>query len=307
MVFHTSKPSPSILSALFFVTLFASFPFFTISADLTNLIYKGCANQNFQDPNGVYKQNLKSLFDSLVSQSSQKTYFSTTFGDGQNAILGVYQCRGDLSTSDCSLCVKKIPALAKKLCGEVVAARVQLGGCYLRYEVAGYKQVPGTEFLFKICGKDQASGVSAGFADKRDTAFGMVENGVKNGSGGFYIGTYQSLYILGQCEGDLGSEDCGDCVKSADQKAKSDCNGAISAQIYLQKCYISYKFYPNGVTGITSSSSSSSSGSRHHTQRTVAIAVGGIAAFGFLVVCLMFVKQLMKSMKKHGGKHGDYR
>ncbi|XP_009370388.2 LOW QUALITY PROTEIN: plasmodesmata-located protein 1 [Pyrus x bretschneideri] len=299
MVFPTSNPSPSIFSALFFFTLLASFPFSTISADLTNLIYKGCANQNFQDPNGTYKKNLKSLFDSLVSQSSQKTYFSSTFGDGQTAIVGTYQCRGDLSTSDCNLCVKNIPALANKLCGEVVAARVQLGGCYLRYEVAGFQQVPGTQFLFKICRKNQASGVSAGFADKRDKAFGMVENGVKNGSAGFYTGTYQSVYILGQCEGNLGSGDCGDCVKIADQRAKSDCNGSFSGQIYLQKCYISYNFYPNGVTSIASSS-----GSRHHTQRTVAIAVGGLAAFGFLVVCLMFVKQLMK--KKHGGKHGDY-
>lgn len=46
-------------------------------------------------------------------------------------------------------------------------------------------------------------------------------------------------------------------------------------------------------------------GSKHHTtQKTVAIVVGGVAAMGFLVVCLMFVKSLMK--KKRGAKYGDY-
>ncbi|KAL6271345.1 hypothetical protein ACE6H2_028256 [Prunus campanulata] len=294
-----TKLSPFMCSALLFYTVFASFPFAITSADFTNLVYKGCASQKFQDPSS--SQALKSLFDSLVSQSSQKTFFSTTSGEGQNAISGLYQCRGDLTASQCNSCVKKIPTLASKFCGEVVAARVQLSGCYLRYEIAGFKQVSGTEFLFKICKSNQASG-SSGFEEKRDSAFAMVENGMKNGTGGlFYAGTYQSVYVLGQCEGDLGTGDCGDCVKSADQKAKTECGDSISGQIYLQKCYINYSYYPNGVPSITSSSGTV--GSRNHTQRTVAIAVGGLAAFGFLVVCLMFVRQLMK---KHGGKHGDY-
>lgn len=41
-------------------------------------------------------------------------------------------------------------------------------------------------------------------------------------------------------------------------------------------------------------------GQQNHTQRTVAIAVGGVAALGFLLVCLMFVRSVMR---KRGGKH----
>lgn len=40
---------------------------------------------------------------------------------------------------------------------------------------------------------------------------------------------------------------------------------------------------------------------QEHTQRTVAIAVGGLAAFGFVIVCLLFLKSVMK---KRGGKRG---
>ncbi|KAI4301039.1 hypothetical protein L6164_034358 [Bauhinia variegata] len=277
----------------FLFTVVALFLRSISAADNTNLVYKGCADQKLQDPSGIYSQNLKALLASLVAQSGQKAFSTTTSGDGQNAIIGLYQCRGDLSNSDCYKCVSRIPDMLDKLCGKVVAARVQVGGCYLRYEIVGFKQVPETQLLYKTCGSIQASG--SGFDDRRDTAFGMVENGVKSSGSLFYTGSYQSLYVLGQCEGDLANNDCGDCMKSAEEQAKAQCGYSISAQIYLHKCYISYSFYPNGVPTVQHSS-----GTGQHTERTVAIAVGGFAALGFLIVCLLFVKS---ALKKRGGKY----
>lgn len=40
---------------------------------------------------------------------------------------------------------------------------------------------------------------------------------------------------------------------------------------------------------------------KQDTQKTVAIAVGGLAAFGFVIVCLMCLKSVLK---RKGGKHG---
>ena len=140
----------------------------------------------------------------------------------------------------------------------MAAARVQLSGCYLRYEVVGFKQVPKTQLLYKVCGSKKMEDV--GFEGKRDSAFEMVESGVKGGGGGgggggglFYTGSYQSLYVLGQCEGDLGSDDCGDCIRSAEEQVKVQCGDSISAQVYLHSCYISYSFYPDGVPSMSSS------------------------------------------------------
>ncbi|XVF21514.1 hypothetical protein REPUB_Repub12eG0096400 [Reevesia pubescens] len=291
------RKSLSLLSVfLFSVTIFlGAFPFVAIAADYTTLVFKGCANQKFQDPSGVYLQNLKNLMSTLVSQSSQKTFSNTTSDQDPNAIMGLYQCRGDLTTSQCYSCVSKIPQISDKLCGKAVAVRVQLSGCYLRYEIVGFKQVPETEFLYKVCGSSQASGTD--FESKRDTVFDMAVDGVKSGNSLFYTGDYQSVYVLGQCEGDLSTSDCGDCVKTAFETAKDDCGNSVSGQVYLQKCYISYSYYPNGVPTI---SSPSGTGTRQHTQKTVAIAVGGVAALGFIVVCLMFLKSIMK---KRSSKH----
>ncbi|KAG9149436.1 hypothetical protein Leryth_003375 [Lithospermum erythrorhizon] len=221
-----------------FSLLFLILSLYTIlsfSADQTNMVFKGCANQKFQDPTGAYSQTLDSLYDTLIAQSATSKFYKTTSGQGQTAIFGLFQCR----------------------------ARVQLGGCYMRYEVSGFKEVSGTELLYKICGSTQASG--AGFGDRLDTALGEIVKGVGNGNG-YYAGGYESVYVLGQCEGDLGSNDCVQCVKNAIQNAKSECGYSISAQIYLQDCYISYSYYPNGVPR-----KSVSSGTKQNTQRTIAM------------------------------------
>ncbi|KAJ7972592.1 Cysteine-rich repeat secretory protein 3 [Quillaja saponaria] len=267
MGIHT-KPFTLLSLSLIVFSVSGFFHFFlyaTTAADTTNLVYKGCAAQKFQDTPEIYSQNLKTLFASLVSQSGQKGFSSATSGQGQNGIMGLYQCRGDLTNSECYNRVSKIPAMVDKLCGKSIAARIQLNGCYLRCEIIGFKQVSGTELLYKVCGKTQAR-------------------------------SYESLYVLGQCEADLAANDCGDCVNTAEERAKAECGDSISAQVYLHKCYISYSYYPNGVTSI----SSTSSGSKQHTEKIVAVAVGGFATLGFVIVCLLFLRSLMT---KKGGKH----
>jgi len=117
------------------------------------------------------------------------------------------------------------------------------------------------QMLYKTCGATNAAG--RGFEERRDTAFSVMENGVVSGHG-FYTASYQSLYVMGQCEGDVGDSDCGECVKNAVQKAQVECGSSISGQVFLHKCFISYSYYPNGVPSRSSSSpasfSSSSSG-----------------------------------------------
>ncbi|CAN8315886.1 unnamed protein product [Cochlearia groenlandica] len=274
----------------------------TKSQDYTNLIYKGCARQQFSDPSGLYSQSLSALYGSLVSQSTKTRFYKTTTGTtSQTSITGLFQCRGDLSNNDCYNCVSRLPVLSGKLCGKTIAARVQLSGCYLLYEVSGFAQISGMEMLFKTCGKKNIAGT--GFEERRDSAFGVMQNGVVSNHG-FYATTYQSLYVLGQCEGDLGDSDCSGCIKNAVEKSQVECGGSSSGQIYLHKCFVAYGYYPSGrvPTGSSSGSSSSSdSGSSSgRTGKTVAIIVGGTAGVGFLVICLLFVKNLMKK------KYDDY-
>ncbi|XP_047336420.1 plasmodesmata-located protein 2 isoform X2 [Impatiens glandulifera] len=254
------------------------------TTDYTSLVLKGCANQKFPDPQSIYIQNLNSLFTSLNSQSSLSKFFKSTAGDSQSAITGLFQCRGDLSIPDCNNCVNKLPQISLKLCGgDAIAVRIQLVGCYLRYEIAGFRQVSGTEFLHKVCKPEEGLVPSAVW-----TALGEIEKGMMMTGDGFYAGSYESVFVLGQCEGDLGNSDCVECVKNAVEKVKIECGNSISAQIYLQKCYISYTYYPNGVSPRTQS------GTGQNTQKIVAIVFGGSACFGLTVACLLFLRSTFK-------------
>lgn len=261
--------------------------------DYTTLVYKGCSKQALSDPTGVYSQSLSSLFTSLIQQSSRSKFFKTTSSGSQVTISGLYQCRGDLSNADCNNCVSKIPQLSDQLCGKVTAARVQLLGCYMLYEPSGFTQISGLQLLYKDCSRTNVAG--SGFEMRRDTALTVMQNGLASGHG-FYATNYQSVFVLGQCEGDLGTADCGQCVKSAVEKAQVECGSSLSAQVYLHKCFISYSYYPNGVPTKSSSYSSSgySSGSGQNTGKTVAIIVGGTASVGFLIICVLFLRGLKK-------------
>ncbi|CAI9303462.1 unnamed protein product [Lactuca saligna] len=182
-------------------------------ADLTTFVYKGCANEKFQDGYGISSQNLKSLYSNLISQSSTTNFYNTTTENAQltTSITGVYQCRGDLSNSDCNTCIKKIPERIEKVCGgDTIAAIFQLDGCYMRYEVVGFPPTSAMELLYKQCASNRASG--SGFYERLESTLVQIEKGIGNGKG-HYAADYQSVVVLGQCEGDLGNADCVICVK----------------------------------------------------------------------------------------------
>nr|CAD1844171.1 unnamed protein product [Ananas comosus var. bracteatus] len=178
------------------------------------------------------------------------------------------------------------------LCGSAVAARIQLTGCLALYEVSGFPQVSGTQMLFKTCGSGGGGG--SGFEVRRDTAFSQLQSGLSGGNG-FYATSYEAVYAMAQCEGELSAGDCGQCVAQAVQKSEVECGGAPSGQVYLDKCYISYSYYPNGVPrGGASPGGGGGGGGGQQTTKTVAIVVGGAAGLGFLVICLLFARSLLK-------------
>uniref|UniRef100_A0A7N0T7C6 Gnk2-homologous domain-containing protein n=1 Tax=Kalanchoe fedtschenkoi TaxID=63787 RepID=A0A7N0T7C6_KALFE len=291
--FRISTPLPLILTV--FIQIAAA-------ADYTAYVYKGCAQQSFPDPSDAYTATVTSLFNTLIPQSLNTSFASATAGQGPAAISGLYQCRGDLKPTDCHDCVARLPALSAKFCGKAVAARVQLAGCYSQYEVAGFKQVADTEFLYKVCGSGH-KGAGSEFEGWREAVFGMVEKGVVE-NGGFYAG----VYALGQCQGDLASDACGDCIRAALSDLKSGCGDAVNGQTYLLKCYVSYSYYANGVPSEADSETQAapSGGRKGGAQRTVAIVVGGVAVLGFVIACLLFVKSVFKKKEKKQGGYYTY-
>ncbi|CAA0815225.1 Cysteine-rich repeat secretory protein 11 [Striga hermonthica] len=283
-----SHPSSSLILPI----SLAVFLSLASSSDYTNLVFKGCADQSFPDSDKLHSHTIKHLLDGLISQSSAAKFHNATSGAASSsAVDGRFQCRGDLSGDSCSACVRKASSLAGKLCRRAVAVRIQLAGCYLRYEASGFQVAGASELLFKICGPGRAR--EPGFGARLDAALGGMANGLEDG-GGFYAGGYRSVYVLGQCEGDLGGTECVECVKNADDRAKSECGGSMSAQVYMQACFISYTYYPDGVPADRKSLSSSGGGRGTNSGKTVAIVMGGLVSVGLLTSCFLFTKSAFK-------------
>ncbi|XP_074320337.1 plasmodesmata-located protein 2 isoform X2 [Silene latifolia] len=279
-----------LIILLFLITL--TIPISKSTPDYTAVVYKGCAKQTLSDPTSSYTQTLTTLTTTLIQHSSTSKFYKLTTGSGsQFTISGLYQCRGDLTNTDCYNCVTKIPLIMNTVCGRVVSARVQLLGCYMLYEVSGFAQISGMQMLFKVCSPTNVAG--SGFEMRRDTALQVMENGVvETGRNGFFTTTYQGVYVLGQCEGDLGNGDCGLCVKAAVEKAQVECGSSLSGQLYLHKCFISYGYFPNGVP--SSGGSGYSSSSEQNTGKIVAIILGASAGLGFIVILALFLRGLKK-------------
>lgn len=155
-----------------------------------------------------------------------------------------------MSDEECHNCVNAIPQMSDSLCSLAMAARIQLFGCYTHYEADGFHEPDATtsktNLLYKFCGEIEA--VDGGFVELRDAAFAALESGVVSGNG-FFSSSHDSVQVTAQCEGDLGGCDCGECVHNAVQVAQEECGNSVSGEIYLDKCFISYTYYPDGTHG----------------------------------------------------------
>ncbi|KAH9309037.1 hypothetical protein KI387_036948, partial [Taxus chinensis] len=215
--------------------------------NMHSVIYRGCSDEEYNQ-GSAYESNLNALLDSIVSQGA---YFyngsvgvGESVGEGNSAAYGVFQCRGDLSNEECVKCKQSIVAQATSLCGSTVAARVQLRGCYLRYENSDFLGTPEQQHLvYKACSPETTT--EPGFFYRRDNVLTGLEEGSFSGNNFRVTSSGDSkagppVYGYAQCEGDLSWTECADCVFKAATDVKDICAASVAGQVYLQKCYVTY-------------------------------------------------------------------
>lgn len=209
--------------------------------DYNRLIYKHCENKTTSTDNSLV---ISTLLQELLEKSNESKYYATYAGDEKMSILGLFQCRGDLSNKDCYNCVNNLPQVSKTLCGITIPARIHLSGCYIHYQ-ADEIRTSRLGILHRICSKKTAS---KGFLEERNAAFGAVEECFSSGQD-YCDMIYESLHVMAQCEGNLASCDCSECVGNAVEIAKEECGNSVSGEIYLDSCYINYGYKKFGING----------------------------------------------------------
>eukprot|EP01018_Ginkgo_biloba_P004778 Gb_15963 [translate_table: standard] len=275
---------------LWILALFGTVVMTIYCIDLEALVYQGCSQEQYENGSD-FEGNLNTMFESFLSKGDSVLYFNASVGDRDDTVYGLFQCRGDLSNADCSNCVKNVVGQASVLCGRSRGARIHLEGCYLRYDNSMFFGEPDTELVYKTCSPEISTDV--GFYFRRNNVFDSLVTGSYAGND-FRVTTSGDsntglVYGLAQCEEDLSSPDCANCVLTAVQNLKDLCGSSVAGQVYLQKCHVSY--------AKDRTSYSRQDDSNHVTAKTVAIVIGSLAAVAFAVVLIVFLKSLYK---KHG-------
>ncbi|KAL3824245.1 hypothetical protein ACJIZ3_020274 [Penstemon smallii] len=256
---------------------------------LDSFIYVGCSQLRY-DPGTPYESNVNSVLASLVNSASISNFnnFKISLpGSTQNDVVySLYQCRGDLSNSDCHDCVAKAISRLGTFCGGASGGALQLEGCFVRYDNISFLGVEDKAVVSNKCGPSIGT-YDTDLFSRRDAVLAYL-----TGSGQFFrVGGSGKVQGMVQCVQDLSMSECQDCLSEAIQRLKSECGSSAWGDMFLGKCYARYSergYTPN------------SGNNEDDTEKTLAIIIGLVACVAVLIVFLSFLSKYFN--KKGGGK-----
>ncbi|KAI0499804.1 hypothetical protein KFK09_018012 [Dendrobium nobile] len=269
-----------------FLSLTTLLSLVTPSVRATNsFIYAACFPSRYP-PNTPFQTNLDSLLTSLANSASDSAYNSFASGNSSSspqgsAAYGLYQCRNDLSTGECSSCVRSAVGQVGLVCPDAYAAALQLDGCLVRYSNEDFLGRLETSVAYKKCGREVSGGDGGEFFRRRDDVLDELVSG--EGSRVSSSGTVQGY---AQCVGDLSPADCATCLAQAVEQLRNTCGASLAADVFLGKCYARFwasGYYPQAAAAADYTDDD--------IGRTVAIIVGILAGVALLVVFLSFLKR----------------
>lgn len=215
-------PLPFIFTAAILITA-------VLSATSDTFVYSGCSQAKFT-PGTQYENNVDSLLTSVVNAASFSFYQNFTAGN----VYGLFQCRPDLSNSDCANCVAHSVSQLGVLCANSVGASIQLDGCFVRYDGAAFIGVEDKSVVARKCGP-QLGYDDSDELTRRDSVLGYL-----GGAQMFRVGGSGQVQGVAECVGDLSADACRDCLAEAIRRLRSDCGLAQWGDVYLAKCYARY-------------------------------------------------------------------
>ncbi|MCO5587370.1 hypothetical protein L7F22_041319 [Adiantum nelumboides] len=185
-----------------------------------------------------YSANLDTALKNLTALSSQGTrYATTTAGSGVgNTVYAMFQCRGDQSLDLCWECMQNATVrLPQRECPNSLGARIQLDGCYLRYDNQSFFQLD-TAYAIGYCYVPTSDPVVL------QVIADLMENVTKLApqQGGFAAASAIGEYAAAQCLGYLSTSECSACLSAVPYM--SVCNSTLGKQVHLTSCY--YRFEP---------------------------------------------------------------
>ncbi|KAJ0666574.1 putative non-specific serine/threonine protein kinase [Helianthus annuus] len=156
-------------------------------------------------------------------------------GTGPDAMYGLGECYGDLSTDDCVLCYAEARTMLPTCFPEF--GRIHLDGCFMRMNnYSFYEEYIGAEDMTYCGDKTMSGGV---FQDSvRRAVSNAVMNAPKNSD--FFAKELSSgAYVLADCWNSLNETYCVDCLERASESILK-CLPASEGRALYAGCFLRY-------------------------------------------------------------------
>ena len=193
--------------------------------------------------------NIDRLLAELVSKTPSNGFIATSYGKNQYRVFGLAQCRGDVSSTDCSSCIQDAAKQIRQRCPNQADARIWYDFCFLRYNTRNFIGEIDTYngILFgnveSVTDPDTFNKVLGTLFDQiRAQAVETRNEGL--GKGKTKLSTFVTLYALVQCTRDLALVDCAQCLAIAAGNFENFCKDRKGCRVLYSSCYVRYELYP---------------------------------------------------------------
>ncbi|EEF35603.1 cysteine-rich repeat secretory protein 55 [Ricinus communis] len=230
----------------FTILLLVSFLYTCDAADpLGNLCNGGASSSR------AVSVNIDYLLSDLVSEASTSGYSATSFGNGRDKVYGLAQCRGDVSSRDCSDCLENAAKETRRRCPAKVDARIWYDFCLLRYNKENFIGKLDTSYAIVYFNVENVTDPRPEDFNRKLGALidkirseAVVPKNQGLGKGETKLSPFTTLYALAQCTRDLAAIDCAQCVAIAVGNFPKYCSNRKGCRAIYTNCYVRYELYP---------------------------------------------------------------
>ncbi|XP_014497468.2 cysteine-rich repeat secretory protein 55 isoform X2 [Vigna radiata var. radiata] len=182
-------------------------------------------NRNTNISNGgKLSANIDKLLAELALKTPSTGFVATTYGKDQDKVYALSQCRGDVSTEDCSTCIQDATKQIRQRCPNQADARIWYDYCFLRF--------------------DNKSFFELGALMNHIRAQAVVPKEEGLGKGKSVLSPFVTLYALVQCTRDLSDISCAQCLAVAVNNFPNFCSNRKGCRVLYSSCYVRYEIYP---------------------------------------------------------------
>ncbi|KAL9321670.1 hypothetical protein ACSQ67_009723 [Phaseolus vulgaris] len=231
----------------FFMTLFTM-----ASAQSLSYVNDDCHNSTTKEQaiTLAFRTNLNSTLSRLSSDAAtSKGYNHTTTANGStpvddDAVYGLYDCRGDVTGPFCQFCVSTAASEILQQCPNRSSAVIWYNYCILRYSNNNFfgnlTTTPSWEIVEAKNSTDPEELQKAESYMQSLKREATVESNKLYAMGGFNLSDGEERYGLVQCSRDLTNDECSQCLDAMIQKVPQCCGTKRSWQVLAPSCLIKY-------------------------------------------------------------------